>query len=258
MNKKFYNFEKTSEKNADLYIYGDITSYEWSEKDVSAWGFKQELEELGELAELNVHINSYGGETFQALAIYNLLVKLSAQVNVYIDGIAASSASIIAMAGNKVYMPKTALMMIHNCWTCVLGNAEELRKTADDMDKIKEAYKAAYLSKVKISEKKLDELLTNETYLTAQECLEMGFIDELIEIEEDKIVNQYANTAILNLVKKLKNKQNEKKEVNLDDRTISQLAEKISDKIAKKDEEKHPDTNSIKEDAWASFFNIKK
>ena len=136
MDKKFYSFENKTDTSADLYIYGDITSYEWDESDVSAWGFKKELEELGEISELNVHINSYGGETFQGLAIYNLLKQHKAQINVYVDGIAASSASIIAMSGDKIYMPKTSLMMIHNCWKWAVGNSKELRKTADDMDKV--------------------------------------------------------------------------------------------------------------------------
>ena len=81
-----------------------------------------------------------GGSTFQGLAIYNLLKQHKAKINTYIDGIAASSASIIAMAGDKIYMPKTSLIMIHNCWTYTIGNAKELRKTAEDMDKIALAY----------------------------------------------------------------------------------------------------------------------
>ena len=93
------------------------------------------------------------------MAIYNLLKQHKAKINVYIDGIAASAASIIAMAGDKIYVPSTALIMIHNCWTYTGGNAKELRKTADDMDKIAEAYKAAYLSKINITEEKLEEHL---------------------------------------------------------------------------------------------------
>jgi ATP-dependent protease ClpP protease subunit len=263
---KFYSFEKENENIANVYIYGDITSYEWYENEISAWGFKKELEELGEISELNVHINSYGGETFQALAIYNLLKSLKAQVNVYIDGIAASSASIIAMAGKKIYMPKTALIMIHNCWTYALGNAEELRKTADDMDKVKEAYKAAYLSKIKITEEELEELLADETYLTAPECLDKGFADELIEPEKDNTINQYANKAILNLVNKIK-KQDKKQKIELNEETVKEISENVANSIvqnlAKKGEKTKEllDTyqkKPIKEDALASFFNTKK
>ena len=145
-----------------------------------------------------------GGSTFQGLAIYNLLKQHKAKINTYIDGIAASSASIIAMAGDKIYMPKTSLIMIHNCWTYTIGNAKELRKTAEDMDKIALAYKEAYLEKIKINEEKLNQLLEDETYLTADECIEMGFADEIIENRQDNAVSQYANMSILKLVNKVK------------------------------------------------------
>lgn len=235
MDKKFYSFENANEQSADLYIYGDITSYDWNESDVTAWGFKQALEALGEISQLNVHINSYGGETCQALAIYNLLKQHKAQINVYIDGIAASSASIIAMAGDKIYMPKTALLMIHNCWIYTVGNSKELRKTADDMDKIAIAYKEAYMSKVNIKEEKLEELLDAETYLTAEECITMGFADEIIELKEESTVNQHANMCLLKLVDKLKQQEKlvvkTEMKVDLDETTLNKMAEQISNDL---------------------------
>ena len=234
MDKKFYSFENKTDTSADLYIYGDITSYEWDESDVSAWGFKKELEELGEISELNVHINSYGGETFQGLAIYNLLKQHKAQINVYVDGIAASSASIIAMAGDKIYMPKTSLMMIHNCWKWAVGNSKELRKTADDMDKVAIAYKEAYLSKINITEDELDKLLDEETYLTADECIEMGFADEIVELKTNSSINQNANMCLYKLVNKLKQKEKENTIiVDLDEKTADEMVKKISDKLIK-------------------------
>ena len=234
MDKKFYSFENKTDTSADLYIYGDITSYEWDESDVSAWGFKKELEELGEISELNVHINSYGGETFQGLAIYNLLKQHKAQINVYVDGIADSSASIIAMAGDKIYMPKTSLMMIHNCWKWAVGNSKELRKTADDMDKVAIAYKEAYLSKINITEDELDKLLDEETYLTADECIEMGFADEIVELKTNSSINQNANMCLYKLVNKLKQKEKEKTIIiDLDEKTADEMVKKISDKLIK-------------------------
>lgn len=259
MKNKFYNFEKSSDKVANLYIYGDITSYEWDESDVSAFGFKKELDDLGDLSEINVHINSYGGETFQGLTIYNLLKQHAAKINVYIDGIAASSASIIAMAGDKIYMPKTSLIMIHNCWTWATGNAKELRKTAEDMDKIAIAYKEAYMSKINISEEKLETLLDEETYLTADECIEMGFADEIIETKENSSINQFANMSILKLVNKLKqNSENtvSKKEIDLDNNTINKITEQICNKLLSDNKKQNSNNNCI--DAWASFFNVKK
>lgn len=270
MKDKFYSFEKITETSADIYIYGDIVSYEWDESDVSAFGFKKELDELGDMLELNVHINSLGGSTYQALTIYNLLKQHKAKINVYIDGIAASAASIIAMAGEKVYMPKTSMMMIHNCWTWATGNAKELRKTADDMDKIAVAYKAAYLSKISIDEKKLDTLLDEETYLTAEECINMGFADELIEVKkEETTYNQYSTICIQNLVSKIKNQTNDNRKINLSEESIEKISNNIisilENKRKKELEEKTPNQirqennlKPIKEDAWTSFFNTKK
>ena len=256
---KFYNFEKKSDVVADLYIYGDITSYEWDESDVSAFGFKKDLEELGEISELNIHINSCGGETYQGLAIYNLLKQHKAQKNVYIDGIAASSASMIAMAGDKIYMPKTSLMMIHNCWTLVIGNSKELRKTAEDMDKIAVAYKEAYLAKVNITEEKLNKLLDEETYLTADECIEMGFADEIVELQVNSSINQNANTCLYNLVNKVKQLENQKtKSNNLDKKTAVEMAKQIGKEMAKGSAKQEPKNNKKaqnKDTLMVSFLN---
>ena len=267
MKNKFYCFEKATDSSADLYIYGDIVSYEWDESDVSAFGFKKELEELGDISELNVHINSLGGSTYQGLTIYNLLKQNKAKINMYIDGIAASAASIIAMAGDKIFMPKTAMMMIHNCWTWLEGNAKELRKTADDMDKLATAYKAAYLSKINITEERLDELLEEESYLTADECIEMGFADEILELEEKNSINQYSSRFLFNLVNKLRKSPEEKdKSINLNAKSIekiknviiSELEERnLINKVQNDDGQKN-NLKPIKEDAWASFFNTKK
>lgn len=235
MKTKFYSFEKATDTSADLYIYGDIVSYEWDESDVSAFGFKKELEELGDILELNVHINSLGGSTYQGLTIYNLLKQHKAKINMYIDGIAASAASIIAMAGDKVYMPRTSMMMIHNCWTWLEGNAKELRKTADDMDKLAKAYKAAYLSKINITEEKLDKLLDEESYLTADECVEMGFADEVLELDEKNLVNQYSSRLLCNLVNKLKEKPKQKeKNIELSDQSIEKIKKAIISELEEK------------------------
>ena len=144
-------------------------------------------------------------------------------------------ASIIAMAGNKIYMPKTALMMIHNCWLYTVGNSKELRKTADDMDKIAVAYKEAYLSKINITEEKLEKLLDEETYLTADECIAMGFADEIIKLKTNNSINQNANMCLFKLVDKLKKLEKQEtgqiKTVDLDENTVDKIAKQISDKL---------------------------
>lgn len=184
--KRFWEFKNAANKSGELYIYGVITSYKWDESDTTAQSFKNELEALGDIDTLNVYINSPGGSVFQGQAIHTILKRHKAAVNVHIDGIAASIASVIAMAGDKVYMPKNAMMMIHKPWNVIAGNANALRKAADALDKIEESVVEAYLSKTgdAVSQEKLSQMLDDETWLTAQECLEYGLCDEVVEAKE--------------------------------------------------------------------------
>ena len=203
---KFVDNEEQEE--ADLFIYGDIVDFAWWEDDVSANDIRKKLNETNAKT-INVHINSLGGDTFTGVAIYNLLKAKSktAKIITYVDAIAASAASIIAMAGDKIIMPSNTLMMIHNCWTLSIGNANELWKTASDMDKIMDAVIQCYLSKIKITEEELRTLLDDETYLTAQEALEKGFCDEVLELKEDeKGIHQNALSSLVNIVKNSKEK----------------------------------------------------
>lgn len=184
-NKKFWQFRaKADNPNAgELLIYGPISNYTWWGDEVTPKQFKQELSALGDVSEINVYINSDGGDTFAAQAILSMLKRHSAQIDVYIDGLAASSASIIAMAGDTIYIPANAMMMIHNPWTIALGNAEDFRKLAEDLDKVRDAIIAAYQEKTSLAEDKIIELMDAVTYMTAEEAVELGFADE-IEVEK--------------------------------------------------------------------------
>ena len=129
--------------------------------------------------EINVHINSYGGDLFEGIAIKNFLLNRPEKINVYIDGIAASAASVIAMAGDHIVMPSDAQMMIHNPWTYTMGNAKELRKTADDLDKAQTSLEKSYMNRFKGTEDELKTLLDEETYLTADEAVLFGLADKI-------------------------------------------------------------------------------
>ena len=212
--------------------------------------------------EINVHINSYGGEVFAGFAIYNTLKQHKAKINVYIDGIAASAASIIAMAGDKIFMPKTSLMMIHYNWSYVVGNAKELRKTAEDMDKIDKAIKTSYIDRIKIDEKELAKLLDEETLLSADECIEKGFADEIVEDSDaDYAQNQYSNKILLSMYNKAKTNSKQDKKQEISDETINKIANKIVE--ITEDKNKNSNNNSAKEDlqenknSWESFFSAK-
>lgn len=174
----------------NLYIYGDVEGdyYDWYrdvtvKSETSADYFRDELSKYGDVKYINVYINSYGGSVFEGTAIYNQLKRHPAYKTVYVDGFACSIASVIAMSGDRVVMPPNTMMMIHNMWMGAVGNAAELRKAADDLDSINAAGRQAYLAKAKgkITEEKLAELMDAETWLTAAECVEYGFADEIAE-----------------------------------------------------------------------------
>lgn len=178
----------------ELYIYTDVRGdyYDWWERKfvestTSAEYFRKELEKYPDVREINIFINSLGGSVMEGTAIYNQLRRHPAHKTVYVDGFACSIASVIAMAGDTIIMPKNTMMMIHNAWTYAEGNAAELRKIADDLDTMNEAAMQAYLVKAgdKLSEERLKEMLDAETYLTAAQCIEYGLADEFAEDEAD-------------------------------------------------------------------------
>ncbi|PLR93198.1 head maturation protease, ClpP-related [Bacillus sp. T33-2] len=198
-----WEFKAAAEPNVgELYIYGDIVTYRWEEfpEDHNAKSFKDELDALGEIDELKLYINSPGGSVHQGSAIYSILKRHKAKKNVYIDGLGASIASVIAMSGDTIFMPQNAMMMIHNPWTYTWGNANELRKIADDLDKMRESMITTYLSKAgdKLDRDTLIDLLDKETWLTAQECFNYGLCDV---IEESIEIAACANKDILSKFK---------------------------------------------------------
>ncbi|MFS1033388.1 head maturation protease, ClpP-related [Enterococcus casseliflavus] len=211
--KKYYQIE-TSGNKATIYIYGDITDENYSESDVSALSFRNELSAIPSVSEIEVRVQSYGGSVFSGVAIYNMLKNHKALVTVYIDGVACSIATVIAMAGNKIIMPSNSMMMIHNPMSSLsYGNSNELRKMADTLDKIRESSIDAYLSKSngKITREKLIELLDEETWLSAEECKNYGFCDEVTNQVE--LVAKFNESTCINSLKNNPIKLEEKKEV---------------------------------------------
>ena len=195
MRKTMWEIKQQTEPNTlDLYIYGDVEGdgYDWWTDEVirsetSANTFREELAKYPNVTQINLYINSYGGSVFEGTAIYNQLKRHQAHKTVYIDGFACSIASVIAMAGDEVVMPRNALMMVHNMWMYVQGNAAELRKAADDLDKINQAGREAYLHKAgdKLTPEAIAQLEDDETWLTAEECIQYGLADRYADVEAD-------------------------------------------------------------------------
>ncbi|UBV35720.1 Clp protease ClpP [Staphylococcus xylosus] len=183
--KTYFQMNKKTQNKGEIYIYGDIVSSKWEETDVTAVDFKNELNQLGDVSEIDVHINSAGGNVFEGHAIYNMLKMHKARVNIYVDALAASIASVIAMSGDTIFMHKNSFMMIHNSWIMTLGNSKDLRQTADLLDKTDQSSNNAYLDKAtNLSEAELKQLLEAETWLTADEALEKGLADEILGASE--------------------------------------------------------------------------
>lgn len=184
--RKFWSFSNdASSGHGKLYLYGPIDSMTWWGDEITPSQFQVDLDALGDISQLDVYINSDGGDVFAGQAIHSMLKRHPANVTVHVDGLAASIASVIAMAGDQVLMPRNAMMMVHNPWTIAIGNADDLRKMADDLDQIRESLIAAYQDKTGMERDQLIALLDAETWLTADEAVEYGFADE---IEESKQV----------------------------------------------------------------------
>jgi ATP-dependent Clp protease protease subunit len=199
--KKYYALE-TNGKEADVYIFGDIVSWEWFENDVSSYTLAKELKELDpEVETINVHINSYGGEVAEGLAIYNTLRDHPAKVKTYCDGFACSAASVVFMAGDERIMSNASLLMIHNAWMCTMGDPEGLRKDADDLEKITHASINAYMDYINITEEKLKEMMDNETWIEPTEALEMGFATTITGESASQKAAASAKKALFNLVR---------------------------------------------------------
>ena len=198
MNKKFFQLTQNNNE-VDIQIYGDITSWDWYESDISSYTLSKQIEGL-ECDVINVYINSYGGEVAEGLAIYNQLKRHKAKVRTVCDGFACSAASVVFMAGDERVMSTASLLMIHNAWAKVSGNSKELRKQADDLDKITQASINAYMQEVNITEEELKQMLDDETWITPQEAIEKGFITAIINEKEAEEVSQSVKKSLIKII----------------------------------------------------------
>lgn len=204
---KFWNVMKNEEeKSAELILYGNIGSDEYWD-DISDKAFKQDIENLGDVENITLHINSPGGSVFSAVAIANTLKNHKAKITANIDGLAASAATIITSACDTVRMPKNALFMVHNPITFAYGNNQDMKKTVEMLDKVKDSIIETYLNKTKTDKETLSELMDNETWMNAEEAKEYGFIDEILDenVEKEVIENKLIINNMAFDISKFKN-----------------------------------------------------
>jgi ATP-dependent protease ClpP protease subunit len=194
MNNRFYTMGATGNA-ADIYIFGDITSVPFAESDVDAHSFASDLVSLEAVSEITCHISSYGGEVEEGLAIYNALLSNPAHVTTICEGQACSIASVIFMAGDTRIMRSASALFVHDCWTIAQGDADDLRKVADDLDEQMIACKLAYM-RGGIDEADLDSLLKADTWVSPDDAVSYGFATEVdLGEESDKVAASAHNAA---------------------------------------------------------------
>ena len=199
MNENWYNINSKASKVVDVYIFDEIGM-----GGVNAQGFIEEIKSFKD-SPMNLHINCVGGDVFDGMAIFNIIKKRTAKTTVYIEGIAASMGSVIALAADSVVMAENSLFMIHNAWGGAMGEAKEMKKTANLLDKISGEIADIYVKKTKLPYDKVKEMMDEETWLNAEEALELGFIDSISDAI--KVAAKYDVSKFKNITnKEIKNK----------------------------------------------------
>lgn len=185
--KKFWNWINLIEEEKEvrtLFLNGTIAEDSWFDDDISPAIFKDELN--ADTGDISVWINSPGGDCVAAAQIYNMLKDYKGKVTIMIDGLAASAASVIAMAGDTVLMSPVSMMMIHNPATMAFGDHTEMKKTIDMLDEVKESIINAYEIKSGLPRDKISKLMDQETWMNANKAIELGLADGLIENKDNK------------------------------------------------------------------------
>ncbi len=174
---KWFSIVNKSDK-AEIFIYEEIGEDFWTGGGITAKNFQKELADI-KASQIDLHINSPGGGVFDGITIYNLMKNHPANVTTYIDGLAASIASVVALAGNKVIMAENALFMVHKASGMVMGTSDDMRDFAEKLDKVNGSISTTYMGKTKKNEKEINDLMAAETWMNAEDALAAGFIDEI-------------------------------------------------------------------------------
>ena len=203
MDKKFWKWkdlvtvnEETKEEKHEnvLILSGPIAEESWWGDEVTPQAFKEELE--AHSGAITVWINSPGGDCIAAAQIYNMLVDHKGKVTIKIDGIAASAASVVAMAGDQVLMGQVSMLMIHNPMTIAIGNRNEMQQVIEMLDAVKDSIMNAYEAKTGLRRNKLSELMDNETWMDSKTALEYGFCDGIITREDQEEMEKEGNAQM--------------------------------------------------------------
>ena len=226
--RKFWNWSENEDERI-LRIDGVIAEEPWIDDEITPKQFKSEL--MSGSGDITLWINSPGGDVFAASQIYNMLMDYKGNVTVKIDGLAASAASVIAMAGTRVLMSPVSQIMVHNPMTVAIGNAEEMSKAIKMLSEIKESIINAYEIKTNLSRDEISKMMDSECWMNAKKAVELGFADEIMYTEKDQNSEKISNSYIFrrmavtnNLIDKLKNKNQAK---NQNEITVESLKKRL-------------------------------
>ena len=230
LNRKFWNWVK-DDAGSTLYLNGQISDETWFGDEVTPRLFKDEMDLCQ--GNITVWINSPGGDVFAAAQIYNMLMDYKGDVTIKIDGLAASAASVIAMAGTEVLMSPVAMMMIHNPMTVAIGDTQEMQRAIEMLSEVKESIINAYEIKSGLSRSKLARLMDVESWFNAKKAIELGFADGMLVREENQMNQEeeleavmFSRTAVTNsiLLKLIPPKEETKTPIDQLDKRLSLLA----------------------------------
>jgi ATP-dependent Clp protease, protease subunit len=182
----------------EMELYGYISEFSWFSDDITPRMFKDDLYSLGKGGPITVRMHSGGGDVYAASVIRSIMMDYPGMITIKIDGLAASAASVVAMAGDSIKMQETGFMMIHDPITLAYGNIDELRKTIDTLKVVKDGIIDAYHTKTKQDVEKIAKWMSDETWMTAKKALSLGFIDEIIATGEKNSASSLENPAIVN------------------------------------------------------------
>ncbi|HJG39661.1 head maturation protease, ClpP-related [Staphylococcus sp. GDB20D115P1] len=254
--------------NNEIDIYGFIDTVTVEGMTISPQTIKDQLREMGNEDEIIVNINSNGGDVFSGVAIYNMLRRQNAHITVNIDGLAASIASVIAMAGDTVNMPNNAVLMIHNAWTQITGDSNEFKKQADSLERINSVVFNSYLDKnPDLDHALLRQYMDEETWFTAKEAKDLGLIDNITESTRVAAVATSTMLGGETFMSRYRNEDPQQpqvpkkqgEEVSVED-VMDKLEEILAEvkKINDKEggDEKKPESNEPPQNSFARLFNM--
>lgn len=205
---KFWNWKNEADVRT-LTIDGVIAEESWFDDDITPKMFRDEL--FNGSGDIELYINSPGGDCIAASQIYTMLMEYTGNVTVKIDGLAASAASVIAMAGTEVLMSPTSMLMIHNPWTMAMGDHNDMQKAIDVLNEVKESIINAYELKTGMSRAKISRLMEDETWMNAKKAVDLGFADGVLE-QTVAIVGAPVAFSSASIIRNLTNKIKSKSE----------------------------------------------